>query len=72
MYLLGRVPHLVEAVGHIRWTQWGRAPGREDLWWWVEVTAREAGCEGLPVAFVAVDSLGEAVGAFGLGEFDID
>jgi len=72
VHLLASVPHLVGAVAQIRWTQWGHAPEPEDLSWWVEVTRREAGCEGLPVTFVAVDTLGEAVGAVGLDEFDID
>lgn len=72
VHLLADVPHLVAAVGQIRWREWGHAPEPEDLSWWVDVTGREAGREGLPVTFVAVDMLGEAVGAVGLGEFDID
>ena len=68
--LLADRPDLVGAVGHIRWLEWGHAPEREDLTWWVDVTGREAGREQLPVTFVAVDALGEAVGAVGLGEFD--
>lgn len=71
MRLLADLPRLVTAVGEIRWREWGRAPEPEDLSWWVEVTGREAGREELPVTFVAVDTLGEAVGAVGLGEFDI-
>lgn len=61
------VPHLVAAVGQIRWREWGHAPEPDGLSWWVDVTGREAGREGLPVAFVAVDMVGEAVGAVGLG-----
>jgi GNAT superfamily N-acetyltransferase len=71
VHLLADVPQLVGAVGQIRWTEWGHAPEPEDLSSWVEITAREVGREKLPVTFVAVDALGEALGAVGLGEFDI-
>lgn len=37
----------------------------------MEVTAGEAGRQGLPVTWVAVDEAGEAAGAVGLGEFDV-
>ena len=70
--LLADHPELVAAVGRIRWEEWGHPPEPEDLSWWVDVTGREAGREGLPVTFVAVDGSGAALGAVGLGEFDID
>jgi GNAT superfamily N-acetyltransferase len=38
----------------------------------VDVTAREAGHDNLPVTWVAIDLLGEAIGAVGLGKFDIE
>ena len=63
--------HLVGAVAEMRWREWGDEPGREELSWWVDVTAAEAGQRGLPVTWVAVDEGGEAAGAVGLGEFDI-
>jgi GNAT superfamily N-acetyltransferase len=69
--LLADRPHLVAAVGEMRWRAWGDEPGREDVSWWVDVTAREAGRRELPVTWVAVDDADEAVGAVGLGEFDI-
>jgi len=71
VYLLADHPHLVEAVARMRWQEWGDEPGREALSWWVEVTASEAGRHGLPVTCVAVDAVGEAAGAVGLGEFDV-
>ena len=71
VHLLADVPQLVRTVGEIRWKEWGHAPEPEDLSSWVEITAREAGRQQLPVTFVAVDARGEALGAVGLGEFDI-
>jgi GNAT superfamily N-acetyltransferase len=70
--LLADHPHLIPVVGEIRWREWGHPPEPERLDWWVDVTAREAGREELPVTWVAIDSRGQAVGAVGLGEFDIE
>jgi GNAT superfamily N-acetyltransferase len=72
VFLLADRPELVPAVGEIRWKEWGHPPEPEALSWWVEVTKREAGRQGLPVTFVAVDSHGQAVGAVGLGPFDLE
>ena len=69
--LLADVPHLVDAVGDMRWREWGDEAGREDLSFWVRVTRQEAGREELPVTFIAVDPEGNALGAVGLGEYDI-
>ena len=38
----------------------------------MDITRQESGRDALPVTFVAVDALGEAVGAVGLGEFDLE
>jgi len=70
--LLADHPHLIPAVGQIRWREWGHAPEPESLDWWVDVTGREAGHVGLPVTWVAMDESGKAVGAVGLGEYDIE
>jgi GNAT superfamily N-acetyltransferase len=70
--LLADHPQLVPAVGQIRWREWGRPPEPESLDWWVDATTREAGRAELPVTWVAFDSRGEAVGAVGLGRFDIE
>lgn len=70
--LLADHPHLVPTVGQIRWREWGHPPEPESLDWWIDVTAREAGRADLPVSWVAIDTLGNAVGAVGLGEFDIE
>lgn len=64
--------HLIAAIGELRWREWGRPPEPEAREWWVEVTAREAGRTRLPITWVAIDERGGAVGAVGLGEFDLD
>ena len=70
--LLADHPGLIPVVGQIRWKEWGHPPEPESLEWWVDVTAREAGRAALPVTWVAIDLLGQAVGAVGLAEFDIE
>nr|MBA3873739.1 hypothetical protein [Anaerolineae bacterium] len=70
--LLADYPHLFSAVGELRWQEWGRPPEPERLDWWVNITAYEAGRDHLPVTWVAIDEHGQAVGAVGLGEFDIE
>ncbi len=70
--LLADGVHLVPTVAEIRWKEWGHPPEPTDLSWWVDVTRRESGRNGLPVTFVATDGVGEAAGAVGLGEFDIE
>lgn len=70
--LLADNPQLIPTVAEIRWREWGHPPEPESLDWWVEVTAREAGRESLPVTWVAIDSRGQALGAVGLGQFDIE
>ena len=72
MGLLADYPHLVAEVGLMRWREWGRAPEPADPAFWVSVTGEEAGRISLPVSWVAVDADGQAVGAVGLGKFDID
>lgn len=70
--LLADAPHLVDAVGEMRWREWGVPPEPVEREFWVEVTAREAGRERLPVTWVATDAEGVALGAVGLGVFDIE
>ena len=70
--LLADHPQLIPAVGELRWREWGRPPEPESLDWWVDVTAREAGREALPVTWVAFEADGSVLGAVGLGEFDIE
>jgi GNAT superfamily N-acetyltransferase len=70
--LLADHPHLVAEVGLMRWREWGRAPEPTDPSFWVSVTGDEAGRISLPVSWVAVDADGQAVGAVGLGTFDIE
>jgi len=70
--LLADYPHLVADVGLMRWREWGRPPEPTDPDFWVSVTGEEAGRISLPVSWVAVDADGQAVGAVGLGKFDIE
>jgi len=72
IHLLADHPHLIPAVGEMRWKEWGHAPEHEDLRWWVDVSAREAGRDALPVTWVAIDEHGFAAGAVGLAEFDLE
>jgi GNAT superfamily N-acetyltransferase len=69
--LLADRPDLVEPVGLLRWSEWGKAPEPEDPAWWVDATEREAGRGALPVTYVAVAGDIGLVGAVGLGQFDI-
>lgn len=70
--LLADHARLIAPIGALRWREWGRAPEPEDLQWWVDVTAREAGRDTLPITWVAIDARGEALGAVGLGAFDLE
>lgn len=70
--LLADNEQLIGAIGELRWREWGHVPERADLAWWIDVTAREAGRDRLPITWVALDERGGgALGAVGLGEFDI-
>lgn len=40
---------LIAAVGQMRWQEWGHPPEPEDEASWVDVTAREAGRDRLPI-----------------------
>jgi predicted N-acetyltransferase YhbS len=70
--LLADRPELVEPVGLMRFDEWGRPPDPDTPQWWINVTRRESGRDGLPVTFVACAANGEAVGAIGIAEFDPD
>lgn len=70
--LLADHAQLIPAVGQMRWQEWGRPPEPEDPGWWVDVTMREAGRDRLPVTWVALEERGDALGAVGLAEYDID
>jgi GNAT superfamily N-acetyltransferase len=72
IHLLADNADLIATIGELRWREWGHAPDPEDLDWWVNVTAREAGRDHVPITWVAIDERGVALGAVGLGEFDIE
>lgn len=59
---------LIRAVGRMRWNEWGSQS--ESLAGWIDVTAREAGRDRLPVTWVALDEHGDALGAVGLDQYD--
>jgi GNAT superfamily N-acetyltransferase len=70
--LLGDHAHLTAEVGVMRWREWGCAPEPVDPAFWISVTGDEAGTDQLPMTWVAIGSAGRAVGAVGLGLFDIE
>ena len=70
--LLADHEQLIPAMGELCWREWGHPPEPTDLEWWVDVTAREAGRDRLPITWVALDERGDALGRVGLGEFDIE
>jgi GNAT superfamily N-acetyltransferase len=76
--LLADYPDLIPVIGELRWHEWGKDAesgedtARNELGWWVDVTALESGRDDLPVTLVAVDARGAAAGAVGLGRFDPD
>ena len=63
-------PHLIAAVGTLRWKEWGHPPEPIERAWWIDSTQREAGRDQLPVTWVAIDQGGAAVGAVGLAPHD--
>jgi GNAT superfamily N-acetyltransferase len=72
VHLLADRPELIASVGALRWREWGRYPEPEDPSWWEATTRQEAGRSCLPVTFVAVDDHDGAVGAVGLGQYDLE
>lgn len=69
--LLADQPDLVEEVTALRWREWGHEPEPTDRTWWRDGTVREVGRDSLPLTWVAFDDSG-ALGAVGLGRFDIE
>jgi GNAT superfamily N-acetyltransferase len=69
--LLADRADLIEMVTDLRWREWGHEPEPTERDWWRDATIREAGRDRLPLTWVASDSSG-ALGAVGLGLFDID
>lgn len=66
--LLAHRPQLIEAVGQLRWREWGYGDPSPAAW--IDITRREAGASDLPVTFVAVGVAGDALGAVALGQVD--
>jgi GNAT superfamily N-acetyltransferase len=69
--LLADRPDLLPSVARLRRQEWGTEPGRQALRWWIDTTRSEAGRDALPIAFVAVNSNGEAIGAVSLAPADL-
>jgi GNAT superfamily N-acetyltransferase len=69
--LLADRQDLLVPLARICWQEWGDDPGRQDLQWWIDTAVSESGRDRLPVTFVAVDRIGEAVGRVGLAPFDL-
>jgi GNAT superfamily N-acetyltransferase len=72
VHLLADSADLIASIGDLRWREWGHAPEPEGLDWWVNVTAHEAGRDRVPITWVAIDERGGALGAVGLGAFDLE
>ena len=72
MQLLADHPAAIVAVAEICWREWGQSPDPPDLASWVASTAREAGRDGLPIKWVALDASGAALGSVGLIAYDWD
>ena len=72
LHLLADRPDLIPAAGELRWREWGHPPEPVERSFWVDVTGREAGRDGLPATWVACAADGDLVGAVGIGEFDLD
>jgi GNAT superfamily N-acetyltransferase len=70
--LLADHPHLIPAIGAMRWREWSCASDLEDRERLIAVTAHEAGRDHFPVTWVAIDGSGEALGAVGIGAFDLE
>ena len=70
--LLADQPHLIGAVGELRWREWGDSADPDSLDRWIKISEAEAGYDRLPVTWVAVDDQGQVVGAIGLDKFDIE
>lgn len=70
--LLADRSDLADVVADLRWREWGHEPEPTDRNWWRDATVREAGKDSLPVTWVACDATSCAVGAVGLGQFDIE
>ena len=66
--LLADAPDLIEPIGRMRFAEWGN---NDEVDKWISITRREAGREGLPVTWVAVDEAGTALGAVALGSSDV-
>lgn len=66
--LLAHRPHLIEAVGELRWREWGYGDPSPAAW--VGTTRTEAGAWELPVTFVAIAPSGKVLGAVALGGVD--
>lgn len=56
----------------MRWFEWGRVPEPTDPAFWISVTGDEAGTAELPMTWVAIGPDGRALGAVGLGRFDLE
>jgi predicted N-acetyltransferase YhbS len=66
--LLADAPDLIEPIGRMRFAEWGN---NDEVERWISTTRREAGREGLPVTWVAIDEAGTALGAVALGSSDV-
>jgi GNAT superfamily N-acetyltransferase len=70
--LLADRPDLAARWAELHWREWGAAPGREALSWWVDDAAKAIGRRNVPIAFLALGAHDEVLGGVGLHQFDLE
>jgi GNAT superfamily N-acetyltransferase len=68
VHVLADLPDLIEPIGRMRFAEWGQGGNVDE---WISTTRSEAGPDGLPLTWVAVDETGTALGAVALGSSDV-
>lgn len=70
--LLADRPELATDWAELHWREWGKAPGREELSWWVDDAHKALNRTHIPAAFLALDQYDNVLGGVGLHEFDLE
>lgn len=70
--LLADRPDLAAQWAELHWREWGAAPGREELSWWVADASRAMQRMRVPIALLALDAHDEVLGGVGLHAFDLE
>jgi GNAT superfamily N-acetyltransferase len=70
--LLADRPDLATQWAELHWREWGAAPGREELSWWVGDAAKAVQRTQVPIAWLALGPHDQVLGGVGLHEFDLE